>query len=204
MKLIQLLKAEIIKYKSKRKWDKINRDCVYGKLFCKSPTYQFSRNGSILNLNIFNLTNDKSKIRFGDYCNIAATIVLREKGSITVGNYVYMNRIHLNIQYHLSIGSYCMFGPNVKIWDSKDHPLDKLDRRNQLIKKLEEGIIDSYEAGGGDIIIGDDVWVGMDSIIMGGVTIGNGSVVAAGSIVTRSVPENVLVGGVPARIIKHL
>jgi len=44
----------------------------------------------------------------------------------------------------------------------------------------------------------------MDAIILGGVTIGNGSVVAAGSIVTNDVPENVLVAGIPAKVIKKL
>lgn len=82
--------------------------------------------------------------------------------------------------------------------------MKKEERREQCKHIVHKGIIDSHEAGGGDIIIGDDVWVGMDSIIMGGVTIGNGSVVAAGSVVTKSVPENVLVGGVPAKIIKAL
>jgi maltose O-acetyltransferase len=65
-------------------------------------------------------------------------------------------------------------------------------------------LIDSYEAGGGDIIIGDDVWIGMDCTILGGVSIGNGSVVAAGSVVTKSIPDNVLVGGVPAKVIKRI
>lgn len=64
--------------------------------------------------------------------------------------------------------------------------------------------IDSYQAGGGDITIGNDVWIGMDTIVLGGVTIGNGSVIAAGSVVTKSIPENVLAGGVPARVIKSL
>lgn len=44
----------------------------------------------------------------------------------------------------------------------------------------------------------------MDSIILGGVTVGNGSVVAAESVVTKSIPANVLVGGVPAEVIKQL
>lgn len=97
-----------------------------------------------------------------------------------------------------------MFGPNVRIWDSKNHPLDKGERRDQCIHIAEKGLVDSYEAGGGDIVIGDDVWIGMDSIIMGGVTIGDGAVVAAGSVVTKSIPANVLAGGVPAKVIKNL
>ncbi len=44
----------------------------------------------------------------------------------------------------------------------------------------------------------------MDTIVLGGVTIGNGSVIAAGSVVTKSIPENVFAGGVPARVIRPL
>lgn len=54
-----------------------------------------------------------------------------------------------------------------------------------------------------DIIIGDDVWIGANSIITSGVIIGSGVVVAAGSVITKNVPENKIVGGVPAKIIKE-
>lgn len=53
-----------------------------------------------------------------------------------------------------------------------------------------------------DIIIGDDVWIGYGAQVMAGVSIGSGSIVAAGAVVTKDVPEYAVVGGVPARIIK--
>jgi len=52
--------------------------------------------------------------------------------------------------------------------------------------------------------IGDDVWIGGNVTIVPGVTIGQNVVVAAGAVVTKDVPDNVLVGGVPAKILKHL
>ena len=60
--------------------------------------------------------------------------------------------------------------------------------------------VDFYQS----IFIGDGVWIGSNSLILPGVNIGKGSVIAAGSVVCENVDENVLVGGVPARIIKKL
>jgi acetyltransferase-like isoleucine patch superfamily enzyme len=54
------------------------------------------------------------------------------------------------------------------------------------------------------VIIGDDCWLGTGAIVLPGVTIGNGSIVAAGAIVTRDVPENVVVAGSPARILRPI
>ena len=56
----------------------------------------------------------------------------------------------------------------------------------------------------GDITVGNDVWIGRESVIMPGVTIGDGAIIAAYSVVTRDVPENAIVGGVPAKVIRHL
>ena len=54
------------------------------------------------------------------------------------------------------------------------------------------------------IRIGKNVWIGSNAAILPGVTIGDGAIVAAGAVVTRDVPENTIVGGVPARVIRHL
>lgn len=58
-------------------------------------------------------------------------------------------------------------------------------------------------SGSKPVVIGDDVWIGTGSIILPGVNIGNGSVISAGSVVTKSVPEMCLVGGNPAKVIRR-
>lgn len=88
------------------------------------------------------------------------------------------------------IGSYVMIGPNTLI-STVNHPLTPLGRRQHisLIKP---------------VTIGNDVWIGGNVTILPGVTIGNNVVVAAGAVVTKDVPDNTLVGGVPAKFIKTL
>lgn len=67
------------------------------------------------------------------------------------------------------------------------------------LEKLDAGL-----AQGKSVRIGNDVWIGGNCTILPGVTIGNKVVVAAGAVVTREVPDNCVVGGVPARVIKTL
>lgn len=83
----------------------------------------------------------------------------------------------------ISIGEMCLFGEQVIIRDDDSHGIDHRPQR-------------------APITIGDKVWVGMRAMILKGVTIGDGAVVAAGSVVTRDVPAGALVGGVPARVIR--
>lgn len=90
----------------------------------------------------------------------------------------------------VTIGAHVMIGPNVDIY-TVNHPLKAAGRRG-------------YLAQAKPVTIGHDVWIGGKVAIMPGVTIGNNVVVAAGAIVTKDVPDNVLVGGVPARVIKRL
>src|SRR5699024_86665 len=87
------------------------------------------------------------------------------------------------------IGDNCMLGPNVGIYTA-GHSIEPLDRNKS-----------GYTI---PIKIGNDVWVGGNCVILAGVTIGDNSVVAAGSIVTKDVPKNTVVAGNPAKIIKEI
>jgi virginiamycin A acetyltransferase len=66
----------------------------------------------------------------------------------------------------------------------------------------KEGITDAWDHKG-DIIIGNDVWIGYEAVIMSGVTIGDGAVVGARALITKDVPPYTVVGGVPAKVIKR-
>lgn len=88
------------------------------------------------------------------------------------------------------MGNDVMIGPGTCII-TVNHPLSPKGRRNHL------GIAKP-------VTIGNDVWIGANCTILPGVTIGNNVVVAAGAVVTKDVPDNCVVGGVPARIIKEI
>lgn len=100
-----------------------------------------------------------------------------------------VNLVILDI-VRVDIGDYCMIGPNVLI-TTVGHPLSPKARREK-------------KAVSAPIKIGNDVWIGGNSTILPGVTIGDNVVVAAGAVVTKDVPSNCLVGGVPARVIREL
>ena len=88
------------------------------------------------------------------------------------------------------IGDYVMIGPNTLI-STVGHSASPKGRREKL----------AYSK---PVTIGSDVWIGGNCTILPGVTIGNNVIVAAGAVVTKNVPDNCVVGGVPARIIKQI
>ena len=107
-------------------------------------------------------------------------------GDNFTGNY---NITMLDIR-EIRIGHDVMIGPGTLI-TTVNHPLTPMGRRKHLgIAKL--------------VTIGNDVWIGGNVTILPGVTIGNNVVVAAGAVVTKDVPDNCVVGGVPARVIKEI
>lgn len=85
------------------------------------------------------------------------------------------------------IGDHCMFGPNVSLYTA-GHKITPRNRNK-----------DGY---GIPITIGNDVWIGGSSVILPGVSIGDNSIVAAGSVVTKDVPSNVIVAGNPAKVLR--
>lgn len=100
----------------------------------------------------------------------------------------------------LRIGSYCSIAPEVIFLMDGEHK-HSLISTYPFKARLFEKSGESFSKG--DIIVEDDVWIGFGAIIMSGVHIGQGAVVAAGAVVTKDVPPYAIVGGVPARIIKY-
>lgn len=118
--------------------------------------------------------------------------------NIHVGNNVHIgsNAHFIASISHIYIGNYVMFGPNVTIRGG-NHRIDVVGRYMYDIKENEK-----LPENDQDVIIEDDVWVGCNATILKGVTIGRGSVVAAGAVVTKSCNPYSIIGGNPAKLIK--
>lgn len=111
--------------------------------------------------------------------------------NISVGNAFLANyNVTILDRGPVTIGDNVMIGPGVVI-TAVGHPLSAEGRRQHLAYMKP-------------VKIGSDVWIGANASIMPGVTIGNNVVVAAGAVVNRDVPDNCMVGGVPARKLKDL
>ena len=161
---------------------------VYGMpLIRKHPNAEiiFGNNVVINNLSAINLAgvnhktiisavSDMSRITIGDNSGISGGVIYAIS-SINIGNYV-------NI------------GANVCIYDTDFHSLDYRVRRDNLSKNVISK----------PIVIEDDTWIGANSIILKGVTIGKGAVIGAGSIVTKDIPSFTIWAGNPARFIKEI
>lgn len=99
--------------------------------------------------------------------------------------------INARLQGPLTIGDDVMMGPDVMVY-TQNHRTDRLD-----IPMIEQGNSEKRE-----VVIGNDVWIGARCIIMPGISIGEGSIIAAASVVTKDVAPYSVVGGVPAKLIK--
>lgn len=116
------------------------------------------------------------------YCDYGANIFLGER--------VYFNFDCVILDAcKVQIGDYCFFGPKVQIYTAS-HPMNAAQRRTEEFGK--------------PVRIGSDVWIGGGAIICPGVSIGAKSVIGAGSVVTRDIPEGVFAVGNPCRVIREL
>jgi len=130
-------------------------------------------------------------------CIRGENIEIRENTSIdknsSIGDYTY---IGLNTTITKSIiGRYCSIGNNVSIGPG-EHDLEMIS--TSAFFYADPNILTEK-----DCIIGNDVWIGVDSIIKRGISIGNGAVVGANSVVTKDVPAYAIVAGSPAKILRY-
>jgi acetyltransferase-like isoleucine patch superfamily enzyme len=111
-------------------------------------------------------------------------------GTIEIGDHFGASAVVISSRSRVKIGDHVMLGGNVRIYDHDFHSMDPLIRRTpQDCDRCSSRLVE----------IGDDVFVGADSIILKGVTLGDRVIVGAGAVVTRSFPAGAVVGGNPAR-----
>jgi len=126
--------------------------------------------------------------------NHPVVLATRTAGAkIAIGDHCGFTGTTLVAAESITIGNRVLVGANCTIVDTDFHPLTRAGR--------EQDILAGAHA---PIVIQDDVFIGMESLILKGVTIGMNSVVGAGSVVVADVPPNVIVAGNPARIVKGL
>lgn len=123
---------------------------------------------------------------------IECTGVIRELGEeLIIGDNVGIAaNAFIAMRGKVEIGSNTIFGPNVSI-HAENHNFSDIDKPIKLQGATRKGVK-----------IGEDCWIGSKAVILDGVTIGSHSIIAAGAVVTKDVPEYSIVGGVPAKVIK--
>ena len=134
-------------------------------------------------------------IRFGGVVSIGKnSFFSAEGGFIQVGDHCAFNmNVHINASVggSIVIGDHCLIGPNV-VMRTAGH---RFDDANQLIRMSGHNPA--------DIMIGDDVWIGANAVILGGINIGKGAVIGAGAVVTKDIPSNAVAVGVPAKVLRY-
>jgi len=128
------------------------------------------------------------------YCDYGEHIFIGE------GTFINVNAMFLDNNL-INIGKNGLIGPNVQLLTAS-HPLSSKER---IEEKIQEGKIKiSYKTYSKPITIGDNVWIGGNTVVLPGITIGHNVTVGAGSVVTKNLPDNVLAFGNPCKIIRNI
>ncbi len=148
----------------------------------KRSTFHFGRNVSIISNTRFNMAGLNKK----------TTIYTADKSSLVVSDNVGISGVSIYCSKSIFIGENVLIGVNVYIWDTDFHSVNSTERLS----------IGKDIPNTAPIRIEKNVFVGANSIILKGVTIGEGSVIAAGSVVSKNVPPMQIWGGNPIQFIK--
>lgn len=152
-------------------------------------------------LKISALSNAR-RCSFGEKNTIYPYVSLKE---VSLGDLTYIAQGTEIVKTR--IGKFCSIGPDCKIGLGKHpsntfvstHPVFFSTLEQAQVSFVDKSYFEEYE----NIVIGNDVWLGANVVVVDGVSISDGVIVAAGSVVTKDVPPYAVVGGVPAKIIKY-
>jgi acetyltransferase-like isoleucine patch superfamily enzyme len=175
-------------------WDAFAKGCRMGEQCFLGP------NAWCTNL------GDWDDIRLGDRVYVRGLLRCGGRGGkITIGDEVYIgDETIISSESSVSIGSLTLVSHGVHIFDTVGHPLDAAERERdwKVVMGTQPG--PRPDVPSASVAIGERVWIGFNATIMRGVSVGDGAVIAAGSIVLEDVEPYTMVAGVPARKIKEL
>ena len=166
---------------------------IQGKLRLNGQPIVDIRKGSHLYIGAGVVLNSRNK---GYHLNMHSPVKLfadRPGACIRIGNHTRIHGSCIHAFQSVEIGNNCLIAANCQIFDGNGHDLSFPDVGNRI----------HTEGTGNPVKIGDNVWIGADSMIFPGVTIGAGSVIAARSVVVDDIPPKVLAGGHPATVWKQ-
>jgi acetyltransferase-like isoleucine patch superfamily enzyme len=190
IKLILSLKT-IIKQKYKKR--NFKQKALIGKSFFAGP------NSSCINW------NSQESIDIGNNVTLLGKLHCAEKGKIKIGDFTRIEfRTEIGAADSISIGKCVIISHDVYIYDNNNHPISPKEREQLSLSSFNHEYNSWYNSTISSVKIEDNVWIGMNCIILKGVTIGEGAIVAAGSVVTKDVPAFSIVAGNPAKVVKMI
>ena len=196
MIILSNIKSCIRKMQTKLRVRKFGRLVVY-----KGHRYNIMPGASVL----FADGSCREDIELGEYVTLYGTLFSQSHGKIVMGDNTRLGRGSIiRCVDNVVIGSFTAIADNVVITDNGNHPIDPVFRRKMKLDTLGGDMRMWKHSDHAPVIIGDNVWVGESSRIQRGVKIGDNSIVAAGAIVTKDVPANAIVAGIPAKVIKKI
>lgn len=155
---------------------------------------------------IVNNQLDPYAIKIGANTHIKGEILtFSGNGKVEIGEYCFIGeQSHIWSAKSIVIGDRVLISHNVNIFDNATHPISALARHEQFKSIITSGHPPNLNLSECSIVIGNDVLIGCMSIVLKGVTIGDGAVIGAGSVVTKNVPPYTIVAGNPAKVIREI
>jgi acetyltransferase-like isoleucine patch superfamily enzyme len=147
--------------------------------------------------------NRERMVAIGGDCAIRGIIRCEPGGRVNIGSTVYVgDDVIVSAQSEISIGDLTLLAHGVQVFDNDTHPTDPAEREAHFKAILGVPHSGAYNIATRPVRIGSGCWLGFNSAVMKGVTIGDGSIVAANSVVIDDVPPHSIVAGNPARVVK--
>ena len=145
------------------------------------------------------------RIRRGASTYLGTMFDVGPRGRVSLGEYALVHGARIICDAEVEIGDYCLISWNVVLMDTYRVPFDPAGRRRELerVPRRRPRHL-AADVPAQPVRIGRNVWIGLDACVLPGVTVGEGAVVGARSVVVADVPAYTIVAGNPARVIRRL